>query len=214
VSPVPSIQEAFHALQLTAGKCAVAGGLPKLGLWTRHYGKGTSRCLGYLVAFQSLGVLQASAAGTEEGADAVAMGSCGRSYKVLPLNEHAERNIGAHMSVGVAWRDCVLHRPPRTALEYGECADLLTKMMPGRCKGGYVKKWLARCLIVTAMDRKGVTLHLAQPGWPAEYLLAQTPQSLSLMFPDQCGHLLGKGRAQSTVQAVTNNMPAALSHLR
>ena len=45
------------------------------------------------------------------------------------------------MSVGTAWRDCVLPRLPRTALEYGECVDHLMKMMPGPAKVGYVKKW-------------------------------------------------------------------------
>jgi hypothetical protein len=211
MSLVPTIQEAFHALQQAAGKCAVTGGLPEMSRWTRHYGKGTSRCLGYLVAFQSLGVLQATAAEASEEA-AVEMGSCGRLYKVLPFNENAQQCIGGHMSVGTALRDCVASRLPRTALEYEECADLLTKMMPGSSRGGYVKKWLARCLIVTAMGRKGVTLHLAQPGWPAEYLLAQSPLRLSEMFPDQCGHLRGKGRRQSTVQARAS-VQAVLSHL-
>ena len=107
------------------------------------------------------------------------------------------------MSVGTAWRDCILPRLPRTALEYGECVDHLTKMMPSTAKVGYVKKWLARCLIVTAMGSSGATLHLAQSGWPAEHLLAQSPPRLSQMFPDQCRHLLAKRRRQLTVQAVT-----------
>lgn len=201
MSPVPSIKEAFLALQLAARKCADAGGLPEMSQWTRHYGKGTSRCLGYLVAFQSLGVLRASAAGATH--DTMEMGSCGKLYTVQPFNENAKRSIGDLMSVGTAWRDCVLPRLPRTALEYGECVDHLMKMMPGPAKVGYVKKWLARCLIVTAMGSGGVTLHVAQPGWPAEHLLAQSPPRLSQMFPDQCGHLLAKRRRQMTVQAVT-----------
>ena len=186
----PTPKAAWEALRATA---RASEGID-LEDWVLHYGKGVSRSLGYLVALRQFKVVLPPEMRDQWPPKAKtlllgrAAGGKGKLYALCVWSPEAESVIASYMDMGRTLRDSVLPRIPRTFLDYEACAKGLMKHAPG--VDGYVARWTARSLLVTAMAFCKVTLSAtaAGTGWPA-YIEAEEPSRLSKVFPDQLEHL-------------------------
>ncbi len=135
-----SPQMVFKALQRTATN---AQGVD-LQQWVAHYGKGVSRCLGFLVFLREMHVVSPPAWKPRwpKNARVVTLGRAnagqGQGYALLPFGEPAMSAITAFMNAGIALRESCVPRPPRTLLDYGEAVRLLMRKLGGRT--GYVRR--------------------------------------------------------------------------
>ena len=186
----PTPRAAWEALRATA---KASEGID-LENWVLHYGKGVSRSLGYLVALRQFKVVLPVEMRDKWPHKAKtlllgrAAGGKGKLYALCKWSSEAESVITAYMDMDRTLQDGILTRMPRTFLDYEACARSLTKHAPGL--DGYVARWTARSLIVTAMALSQITLSATGAGtaWPA-HVEAEKPSRLSKMFPDQMEHL-------------------------